>query len=218
MSDRGYHQAGCPIAAALEVIGDRWTILIVRELMAGPRRFSELLAALPGLAPNLLSNRLKALATAGVAKREYFKELPPRTEYSLTDTGEDLRPILLELLRWGNAHVAPARDEATVLQRWLTSLPLLSQPLGLDGGARIHFAIDGHDSTGWLVECQGARVGVSSTTTPPADAVRVSTDRPTLTAILQRQMSLESATSAGSARIEGDFTLAQRFLSVLPPL
>lgn len=218
MSDRGYHQAGCPIAAALEVIGDRWTILIVRELMAGPRRFSELLAALPGLAPNLLSNRLKALTAADVAKREYFKELPPRTEYSLTETGEDLRPILLELLRWGNTHVAPARDEATVLQRWLTSLPLLSQPLGLDGGARIHFSINGQEGSGWLVECQGPKVGVTSMETPPPDAVRVAIDRPTLAAILQRQMSLETATTAGSARIEGDFALAQRFLAVLPPL
>lgn len=105
MSHRSYQQAECGIAAALEVIGDRWTLLIVRELMKGRRRFSELQNALPGLAPNLLSSRLKLLTESGVATRVAYREIPPRVEYYLTDAGAELRPVLLELLRWGSRFV-----------------------------------------------------------------------------------------------------------------
>ena len=112
MSHKSYRQADCGIAAALEVVGDRWTLLIVRELMKGNRRFNELQNALPGLAPNLLSARLKLLAEAGVVQRVAFREIPPRVEYYLTDLGVELRPVLMELLRWGNHFVQPTTHAA----------------------------------------------------------------------------------------------------------
>jgi DNA-binding HxlR family transcriptional regulator len=104
VTHRSYRQDGCGIAAALEVVGDRWTLLIVRELMKGNRRFTELQAALPGLAPNLLSGRLKQLCEAGVAERIAYREIPPRVEYLLTPGGLELRPVLQALLEWGTRH------------------------------------------------------------------------------------------------------------------
>jgi DNA-binding HxlR family transcriptional regulator len=100
MNSRTYDQY-CPIARSLDLLGERWTLLLVRELLTGPRRFSDLRTALPGLSPNLLTTRLRALEAAGLVRR---RELPPpaaRLVYELTDRGRALEPVLFELARWG---------------------------------------------------------------------------------------------------------------------
>lgn len=100
MAHRRYGQF-CPIARALDLLGDRWTLLIVRELLAGPQRFSDLLEHLPGMWANLLGPRLRALEDAGLVGR---CELPPpaaRVVYMLTERGRELEATLYELSRWG---------------------------------------------------------------------------------------------------------------------
>src|SRR5580704_14086626 len=95
----------CPIARSLDVIGERWTILILRELVRiGPRKFQELERGLPGISPNTLSTRLKHLEEAGIVERRFYEQHPPRAEYLLTEKGEDLRPVLRALLEWGQRH------------------------------------------------------------------------------------------------------------------
>lgn len=97
---RSYGQF-CPIGYSLDLLGERWTLLIVRELASGPRRFTDLRTNLTGIAPNLLSDRLRALEHAGIVAT---RELPPpaaRTVYTLTPHGSTLRPALYELARWG---------------------------------------------------------------------------------------------------------------------
>jgi DNA-binding HxlR family transcriptional regulator len=97
--------AECPVAAALEVIGERWTLLVVRDLLRlGPRRFQDLEASLLGVSPNTLSARLKRLEEAGVIERRYYTEHPPRAEYVLTEKGRDLGPIVLALKKWGEKY------------------------------------------------------------------------------------------------------------------
>ncbi len=97
----------CPVARALDIIGERWTMLILRDLMLdGPRRFQELQRRLGGISPNTLSARLKTLEDAGVVERRFYDQHPPRAEYVLTDKGEALRPMLRALREWGEQHTA----------------------------------------------------------------------------------------------------------------
>ena len=95
----------CPVAAALEIIGERWTLLIIRDLLRQQaRRFQDLELSLEGISPNTLSARLKRLEEAGVVERRFYEEHPPRAEYVLTDKGRALGPIVLALKRWGETY------------------------------------------------------------------------------------------------------------------
>jgi DNA-binding HxlR family transcriptional regulator len=95
----------CPVAKTLELIGDRWTLLVVRDLLPGTRRFQDLLTSLPGLAPNILSDRLKLMEQHGLIARRFYSEHPPRAEYVLTDKGKELGVIVGALAAWGSRHV-----------------------------------------------------------------------------------------------------------------
>jgi DNA-binding HxlR family transcriptional regulator len=98
-------RANCPVARTLEVIGDRWTILIIRDLLLdGPRRFLDLETSLQGISPNTLSARLKTLEDAEVIERRYYEKHPPRAEYVLTAKGRELGPVLRALRHWGENH------------------------------------------------------------------------------------------------------------------
>lgn len=90
----------CLIARALDILGDRWTLLILRDLMSGLQRYGDILESCGGMSPNLLSSRLKRLEADGLVERHYFRELPPRVEYSLTEMGWAVRPVLLSLIQW----------------------------------------------------------------------------------------------------------------------
>jgi DNA-binding HxlR family transcriptional regulator len=96
----------CPVAKTLEIVGDRWTLLIIRDLLAmGPRKYAELAESLKGIAPNILADRLKLLEEHGVVERELYSEHPPRAQYRLTRKGGDLSMVILALAQWGNKHV-----------------------------------------------------------------------------------------------------------------
>jgi DNA-binding HxlR family transcriptional regulator len=93
------------VAKSLELIGDRWTLLIVRDLLPGTRRFQDLLASLPGIAPNILSDRLKLMEEHELVSRRLYSEHPPRAEYELTAKGKDLGLVIGALAAWGTRHV-----------------------------------------------------------------------------------------------------------------
>ncbi len=95
----------CPVAKTLEVIGDRWTLLVVRDLLSGTKRFQDLLATLPGIAPNILSARLKLMEEHGLIGRRFYSDHPPRAEYALTDKGRELGVVVGALAAWGGRHV-----------------------------------------------------------------------------------------------------------------
>jgi len=95
----------CPIARTLEIVGERWTILILRDLVvSGPRKFQDFERSLAGISPNTLSTRLKRLEEAGIVERRFYEQHPPRAEYVLTEKGNELRPVLKALLDWGQRH------------------------------------------------------------------------------------------------------------------
>lgn len=97
----------CPIDRTLQVMEGRWATLIVRELLAGPRRFGQLRLALPGISPKTLTDRLRHLELRGVLTRRAFAEVPPRVEYRLTERGRRLEPVLLAMWEWGHDELAP---------------------------------------------------------------------------------------------------------------
>jgi DNA-binding HxlR family transcriptional regulator len=99
-----YDQA-CPVARSLEVVGDRWTLLIVRDLLRGTQRFQDLLESLAGIAPNILSDRLKWMEERGLVTRELYQDRPPRAQYTLTERGRELRVVVGALAQWGTQHV-----------------------------------------------------------------------------------------------------------------
>ena len=102
---KSYQQKNCPVARALDVIGERWSILLLRDLfLQGPRRFQDFQESLAGVAPNTLSARLKTLEAQGVIARRLYSEHPPRLEYHLTEKGKNLGPVLKALKQWGDRY------------------------------------------------------------------------------------------------------------------
>ena len=92
----------CPVEITMGLIGDKWKILIIRDLLTGTKRFGELRKSLNGISQKVLTNNLRDMEKSNLIHREVFAEVPPRVEYSLTDTGWSLKPILGSMVQWGN--------------------------------------------------------------------------------------------------------------------
>jgi DNA-binding HxlR family transcriptional regulator len=116
MLKRTYDGQVCSIARTLETVGERWTLLILRDAFLGVRRFDDFQRSL-GVARNVLSDRLERLVDAGVLERRPYQERPPRYEYRLTDKGRDLFPVIFGLMRWGDKHAAPDGPPRIMLHR-----------------------------------------------------------------------------------------------------
>jgi DNA-binding HxlR family transcriptional regulator len=110
-----YGSQTCSIAAALEVVGERWSLLIVRDVMLGLRRFDEMQANL-GVARNVLQTRLTRLVDHGVLEKRLYRERPPRYEYRLTEKGLDLWPAIVALMKWGDRHAVPPAGPPVLLE------------------------------------------------------------------------------------------------------
>jgi DNA-binding HxlR family transcriptional regulator len=109
----------CPMAHALDLVGERWALLVVRELMPGPKRYTDLAEHLPGIGTNILASRLRDLEAGGIVEK---RTLPPPAAsrvYQLTPYGEELRPVLRELALWGARSLGPPTDEDELYPGWL---------------------------------------------------------------------------------------------------
>jgi DNA-binding HxlR family transcriptional regulator len=101
------YKLNCPIARTFDIIGERWTVLILRDLLQkGPRKFQDFEQSLSGISPNTLSARLKTLEEQGIVSRSLYEQHPPRAEYHLTQKGRDLGPAMKALLEWGRKHAS----------------------------------------------------------------------------------------------------------------
>ena len=116
MLHRTYESQVCSVARALEIVGERWTLLILRDALLGVRRFDDFQASL-GIARNVLTDRLGRLVEAGVLEKRAYSERPPRHEYRLTDKGRDLWPVVHALVTWGDRHEAPDGPPRVFLHR-----------------------------------------------------------------------------------------------------
>ncbi len=134
-----YHQ-WAPDARALDLVGDKWTLLIVRDLAAGPRRFVELQRVLPGISTEQLRSRLNRMVADGLLTRQRYREVPPRVDYELTQRSRELLPVLGALARWGYdwAWTAPRAGEAIDIGAILRIAPgLVDAPASLTGTAEL---------------------------------------------------------------------------------
>lgn len=113
MLPRDYAGQNCSVARSLEVLGERWTLLVLRDSFLGVTRFEHFARRL-SLAPNILSKRLRTLTDAGVLERVPYQQRPERHEYRLTEAGRELFPVIVGLMSWGDAHLAPDGPPAVV--------------------------------------------------------------------------------------------------------
>ena len=117
MDRRAYNQF-CALATALDRIGERWTLLVIRELLVGPKRYSDLREGLPGIAANLLAQRLRTLEADGLVRKRRLPKPAASTVYELTDLGRDLEPALLALMRWGSGFMGRPTADQVVRTSW----------------------------------------------------------------------------------------------------
>lgn len=145
-----------PDARALDLVGDKWTLLIVRDLVGGPRRFVELQRTLPGISTEQLRSRLNRMVADGLLTRQRYREVPPRVDYELTERARDLLPVIGALARWGYqwAWGAPRGGEQIDVGAILRSAPGLAVPAGFDataelvvtkGGEPRHYVVSAED-------------------------------------------------------------------------
>jgi DNA-binding HxlR family transcriptional regulator len=97
------------VSCTLDLLGDRWTLLVVRDLMRGKHRFAELVDSAESIPTNILADRLKRLTASGIVRARQYSEHPPRLEYELTEKGEDLRPVMRAMAEWGVRHAGGRR-------------------------------------------------------------------------------------------------------------
>jgi DNA-binding HxlR family transcriptional regulator len=202
-TSRSYGDA-CTIARALDVLGERWALLVVRELLFGPQRFSDLRRALPGASSNMLTDRLRELEANGVVAR---RRLPPPAAsgvYELTGAGRELEPVLLALGNWGSRLPVPppGRLSATSVLLYLRD--------SRTADPRAVYQIQLDDQV-WTVRTTGGHLSVESGAAAAPDAV-LRTDPATLNALLADPGALAAARKNGRAEVSGDEAALERLL------
>ncbi|MEV6962893.1 winged helix-turn-helix transcriptional regulator [Streptomyces sp. NPDC051207] len=203
MSPRRSYDQYCSAARALDAVGDRWTLLIVRELLAGPRRYTDLHADLPGVSTDVLASRLKDMERDGLTTR---RRLPPPGAayvYELTARGRALLPVLQALGQWGQADLGERRPTDAVRAHWF-ALPLLRR---LEGEGLVEVRLDEGDFHLYLGAGEGPVYGDGPAPRDP-DA-RLVMDTGTCTAVARGELSVVEAVRAGRVEVSGEGTPAK---------
>jgi DNA-binding HxlR family transcriptional regulator len=195
----------CGVARALDLVGDRWALLVVRELLLGPKRFTDLRTGLRTIGPDVLSQRLRELEDAGVVRR---RTLPPPAAsrvYELTERGQELEPVVLALGRWGSRAPFPEGDATIGVDAFVIALKTL-----FDASADFEASVElrlGADR--FHARVADGRLEVTRGSADRPDATIEGEPGPLAAALWHRQPL--------DATIEGDRELAARFLSLFPP-
>ena len=195
----------CGIARALDAVGDRWALLVVRELIFGPKRFLQLRQGLHGVSPNVLSQRLRDLEAAGVVRRDVLDPPAEVAVYELTASGRALEPVLLELGRWGSRQPMTAAGELSV-SALLIALKTVFDPAAAPGAV---FALRiGGD---WYrLTAVGGSIDIARGRAEDP-AVTFKTDVATLRSVAFGREPVTAAERDGRLTVEGDRRLADRF-------
>lgn len=196
-------------------MGERWALLVVRELLLGPKRFTDLREGLPHVSPDVLSQRLRELEDDGIVRRT---KLPPPAGsrvYGLTERGSELEPVVLELGRWGSGAAFPPGDARLGADSAVIALLTAFEPSAAEGlTATYELRLGEHV---FRARVAGGRVEFAR---GPADApdATIATDPATLVNVLWHGRDLVDAERAGEMAIEGDRRAARRFLGLFPLL
>ncbi|MBV9165419.1 MAG: transcriptional regulator [Solirubrobacterales bacterium] len=204
---------GCAIAYGLDLVGERWALLVVRELLLGPKRYTDLRGGLPNASPNVLSQRLGELERAGIVRR---RKLPPPAGsrvYELTEWGRGLEEIVVSLGNWAERERAglpsgvPIGADSVILALRSRFAPRAD---GLRAGYELRLGVDR-----FRIEIAGAEIEISRDADDRVDAT-VDTDPDTLASVLWGGQPLRTAQRSGKMKIEGDKKAVERFMRLFP--
>ena len=212
MSRRTYDQY-CAVARALDVIGERWTLLVVRELLTGPKRFKDLLDGLPGIGTTLLTVRLKGLEGHGIVRRSTLPPPAGSKVYELTDLGRSLEEVVMALSRWGLKLLGTPRQEDDLQPAWaMVALQSSLQTEAASGPRETYeFRVD---EELFHVRVEGGEAEARQGRATDPDLI-VSGDTETLLGVAAGRLAPAEAVETGAVRVEGDREALARCLAML---
>jgi DNA-binding HxlR family transcriptional regulator len=211
MATRRNYDDGCAAAHALNLVGERWALLVVRELLLGPKRFTDLRAGLAGVSPNVLSQRLHDLEQVAVVRRH---KLPPPASawvYDLTDWGRQLETVILELGRWGARSPFMDREARLSMDSLVLSFRTMFDPragAGLTATYELRF---GEHRFHAEVDDGRFEIGCGGASRPDAT---IEADPAALAAVVYDGRELDEAVRAGDLRVHGDASAVARFVTL----
>jgi DNA-binding HxlR family transcriptional regulator len=203
----------CGVARALDLVGERWALLVVRELLLGPKRFTDLREGLPHVSPDVLAQRLRELEESGIVRRGMLPPPAGSRIYELTERGHELEPIVIALGRFGSVAPIPPGDAQIGVDAVVIALKSLFAPSAAEGvrasyelrlGEQV-FRVDVAD--GILEVARGAAAAPDAT---------IATDPGTLATVLWHGRRLDEARRAGALAVDGDGRAVKRFLRLFP--
>jgi DNA-binding HxlR family transcriptional regulator len=198
----------CGVARALDAIGERWALLVVRELLLGPKRFSALHRGLGGVSQNVLAQRLRELEAAGVVRRRRLGPPAGSWAYELTERGAELEPVLVAVGRWGRNEPMTADAELSVDALVLALKTTFDPAAAGDLEATLDLQVDDDRLE---VAVAGGRLSITRASAKDPDAT-LRTDVPTVRKLAFRKRRLDDAAAAGDLAIDGDRATVQRLL------
>jgi DNA-binding HxlR family transcriptional regulator len=212
MSGIRYNQF-CALARAAEIVGERWTLLIVRELLIAPMRFGDLRARLDDISPALLTSRLNALAETGVVRRAALPAPFNAQVYELTEVGRAIEPAIRELIRWGGRFLFPMRKGETFEPDWvLLALEAIARRTPTPA-CRIGLRIPHPNGlAGFIIE--GGSEGTRISNGDPSSTAVIEARFDVLLQVLARQLSIDAAVADGAAKIAGSVHILRKLPSL----
>jgi DNA-binding HxlR family transcriptional regulator/putative sterol carrier protein len=206
------YQQYCALARALDVVGDRWTLLIVRELAPGPRRFTDLLGGLPGVSRNLLTERLRGLEHDGIVARTQLPPPAARQVYELTDEGRDLASAMVPLMAWGVRRLGEREATESFRARWAAwAMASFADRETAKGVSESYQYLVGESAFYFTVDDGSIELHDGRAREP---AVIVTTDEETWADISSRTTTFSAAVATGALTIAGDRQAATRMRSI----
>jgi DNA-binding HxlR family transcriptional regulator len=206
--DRRTYGDPCGVARALDAVGERWALLVVRELLLGPKRFSALHRGLGAASQNVLAQRLRELEAAGIVRRRRLGPPSGSWVYELTEQGSELEPVLIALGQWGRNRPMTAEAELSV-DALVLALKTTFDPVA---AGDLEASLDLHvDDDQLELAVTGGRLAITRASAKDPDAT-LRTDTPTLRELAFRKRRLVDAAAAGDVAIDGDVAALQRLL------
>ncbi|MEW9527446.1 winged helix-turn-helix transcriptional regulator [Microbispora sp. NPDC049125] len=213
MAGKRKYDDGCAVAHGLDLIGERWALLVVRELLLGPKRFTDLRAGLPGASADMLTQRLRELCETGIVQR---RKLPPPAGswvYELTDWGAELEPVIIGLGRWSSRSPTLPEDADTGVDSMALSLRVLFAPERAQG-LRATFALRLGEHR-FRIQIGDGRITLERGEPDHPDAV-IDTDPGTLAALLRKNLRVADALRTGDLTVDDPKGLVERFTGLFP--
>lgn len=213
MAGKRSYDDGCAAAHALELVGERWALLVARELMLGPKRFTDLRASLPGISPNVLTQRLEEMEQAAIIRR---RRLPPPAAswvYELTEWGLELEPIIQSIGRWAaRSPVMPMGRPMSLNSVILSLRTMFSADKAGDFAACLELRLQDHV---FQAQVRDGVLDISPGAAHKPDAI-IETNPDLLAGIIYGGVSIADAAAGGGLRLTGDETVVRRFVTLFP--